>query len=85
MVRRQRRGRDGVRAAEVVLRVDRIVRHLADDAEVVEGVGEVWMRRAERLLLKGGRLAQEVLGGGVVASRGRLFGVLDDRAGFPRF
>ena len=43
------------------------------------------MVRAERLLLEGGRLAQEVLGGGVVAGRGRLFGVFDDRAGFARF
>jgi hypothetical protein len=67
MVRRQRRGRDGVRPAEVVLRVDWIVRHLADDAEVVQRVGEIWMVWAERLLLEGRRLAQEVLGGGVVA------------------
>jgi len=43
------------------------------------------MLRAERLLLKGGRLAQELLGGGVVAGRGRLFGLFDDRVGFARF
>src|SRR5687767_5325954 len=81
MGRCQRGGRDGVCAAEIVLRVDRVVRDLADDAEVVEGVREVWMVGAERLLLEGGCLAQEVLSGGVVAGRGSLFGVLDDRAG----
>src|SRR5580765_7122077 len=85
MVRRQRRGRDGVRPAEIVLRVDRIVCDLADDAEVVQGVGEVWMVRAERLLLKTGRLEQELLGGGIVTGRSRLFGVFDDRAGSVRF
>jgi hypothetical protein len=85
MVRRQRRGRDGVRPAEVVLRVDRIVGHLADDAEIVQRVGEVWVVRTERLLLKGDRLAQELLGGGVIAGRGGLFSVFDDRVGFARF
>ena len=85
MVRWQRRGRDGVRPAEVVLRVDRIVGHLADDAEVVQRVGEVWMIRTERLLLQGDGLAQELFGGGVIAGRGRLFGFFDDRVGFARF
>src|SRR5688572_31737786 len=85
MVRRQCRSRYGAGAAEVVLRVDRIVRPLADNAEVVQRVGEIWMVRTERLLLKGGRLAQELFCGGVVAGRGRLLGVVDDRASFARF
>ena len=84
VVGRERRRRDGVRPAEVVLRVDRVVCHFADDAEVVQGIGEVRML-AERLLLKGRRLAHKLLGGGVVARRGRLFGVFDDRLGFGRF
>ena len=78
MVRRQRRGRDRVGAAEVVLRVDRIVGDLADDAEVVQRVDEIWMVWAERLLLESDRLAQEIFGKGVVASRGRLLSALDD-------
>jgi hypothetical protein len=36
------------------------------------------MQGAERLLLEGSSLAQELLGGGVVAGRGRLFGAFDD-------
>ena len=85
MVRPERRSGDGVRPAEVVLRVDRIVCHLADDAEVVQRVGEVWMVRAERLLLEGDGLTQELLGAGVIAGRGRLLGVFDDRVCVARF
>src|ERR1044072_4936321 len=43
------------------------------------------MVRAERLLLKAGRFAQEALSGVVVAGRGRLFGGFVDRAGPPLF
>ena len=85
MIRRQRRGRERVRAAEVVLRVDRIVRHLADDAEVVQRVGEVRMVGAEGPLLQDGHFAQELLGRRVAAGRGRLFGAFDERAGVLRF
>ena len=60
MVRRQRRGRDGVRPAEVVLRVDRIVCHLADDAEVVQRVGEIRMEWAEGGFLQKGSLAEKL-------------------------
>jgi hypothetical protein len=43
------------------------------------------MAGAERLLLERCGFTQEMLGGGIIAGRGRLFGVFDDRASFARF
>jgi PAS domain S-box-containing protein len=49
-------------------RVRRLARHLADDPEVVQRVGEVGMKRAELLFLQRGSATQMPLGGRVLTS-----------------
>jgi hypothetical protein len=57
MVWRQYRRGDGEGSPKTVFRVDRFVRALAHDTEVVQRVGKVRMERAETCLLREGSLA----------------------------
>jgi hypothetical protein len=52
----QCRRRDGIGAPKTVLGIDRILIDLADDAEIVQCVGEVRIKRAETCLLQDGSL-----------------------------
>jgi hypothetical protein len=62
MIRRERRAGDAIRSAIAVLGVSRFAQVLGDDAEVVQRVREIMMRRAEVSLLQSGGLTQVPLG-----------------------
>jgi hypothetical protein len=68
-----------------VLGVVRLVRDLADDAEVVQCVGEIRVKRAEAGLLQKRRLAEKPFGRLIVAGGSRLFRRIDDGTRFARF
>ena len=74
MIGRERRGRDRRRASEARLCLGGLLEDLVDDAEIVEGVGEIGMERPELLFLELRGLAKPQLGGGVVAARRGRFG-----------
>jgi hypothetical protein len=62
MIGRQHGRRDGKGAPKAALRLDQIARDFAHDAEVVQRVGEVGMKRAEAGFLCDGSLAQQRFG-----------------------
>ena len=85
MIGFQRRLRDLVSPSKVPLRALRLLQYLADDAEVVQGVGEVRMERAETGPLQHGDLGQQLFGRDVVAGGRGLFRRVDDRSYVARF
>ena len=84
MVVRQNRPRDLIRSPVEALGVGRLVDDLADDAEIVQRVGEVGIERAELGLLHERRVAEQLFGGRVVAGRGGLFSCIDHGSSFAR-
>jgi len=85
MIRFQDGGRDRAGPSKELLGVDRLFRDLTHDAEVVQGVGEIRMERAEAGLLQKGSLAQKLFSRCVITGSSRLFRRIDDGSRFACF
>ena len=78
MVVREDRLRDLIRPPVELLRIVRLVEDFADNAEIVQRVGEARIERAKFGLLEKDRAAQQLIGGGVVAGCSGFFRCFDD-------
>jgi hypothetical protein len=76
---------DGIGPSIELLSVRHLAGDFAHDTQVVQGVREIWMTRAETRLLHKGGFPQQLLGCSVVAGGGGLFGRVKNRAKFARF
>jgi hypothetical protein len=85
MIRFQDGRRDRGGPSKAVLGIRGLLGDLAHDAEVVQRVGKIRMKRAEAGLLQKRRLAEKLFSGRVITSSSRLFCCFDDGLRFARF